>query len=154
MAKHNRLLIGLMIIPFSIQAEVYRSVDEHGNVTYTDNPPANRSKVEKVEIAPGPSAESLNNTLERNQAIRKAMEEAREKRLEKQISKEERLEKAKKDVEEAEKKLEEKEKIGDDDRQFLTGGKSFIKPGYYERVKKAQQEVDEAKKRLQKIRGY
>jgi hypothetical protein len=155
MAKqHYRLLIGLMIIPLSIQAEVFRSVDEHGNVTYTDSPPVDRSKVERVEIAPGPSAESLSNTLERNRAIRKAMEEAREKRLEKQVSKDEKLTKAKEDVEEAEKKLEEMRKIGDDDRQFLTGGKSFIKPEYYERVKQAQQELDEAKKRLKKLRGY
>ncbi|MES9854654.1 MAG: DUF4124 domain-containing protein [Candidatus Thiodiazotropha sp. L084R] len=148
------VLIAMMVAPLALQADVFRTVDEEGNVTYTDSPSANPSKVEKIEIAPGPSEESISNTMERNNAIRKAMEEAREKRLEARTSSQGRLEEAKKAVDEAEKKLSQMEEMGDDDRQTLQGGKSFIKPEYYERVKKAQQELDEAKKRYKSLRGY
>ncbi|MEW8498901.1 MAG: DUF4124 domain-containing protein, partial [Candidatus Thiodiazotropha taylori] len=93
-------------------------------------------------------------TMERNRAIRKAMEEAQEKRLEKSTARKDRVSKAEQEVEEAEKQLAAMEELGDDDRQQLQGGKSYIRPEYFERVKKAQRELDEAKKRLKKIRGY
>jgi peptidoglycan hydrolase CwlO-like protein len=129
-------------------------VDEQGNITYTDSPPADPKRVEKVEIQPGPSEESISDTMERNRAIRKAMEKAQEKRLEKSTERKDRLAKAEEDVEKAKKQLAAMEEMGEDDRQYLQGGKSYIRPEYFERVKKAQRELDEAKKRLKKIRGY
>jgi DNA repair exonuclease SbcCD ATPase subunit len=92
--------------------------------------------------------------MERNRAIRKAMEKAQEKRLEKSTERQDRLAKAEEDVEKAKKQLAAMEELGEDDRQHLQGGKSYIRPEYFERVKKAQRELDEAKKRLKKIRGY
>ncbi|MCG8098845.1 MAG: hypothetical protein B6D71_11190 [gamma proteobacterium symbiont of Stewartia floridana] len=148
------LVTVVLLLPLTLTAEVYRTVDEHGNVTYTDSPPADQNKVERVEIQPGPSAESISDTMERNRAIRKAMEEAQEKRLEKSTARKDRVSKAEQEVEEAEKQLTAMEELGDDDRQQLQGGKSYIRPEYFERVKKAQRELDEAKKRLKKIRGY
>ncbi|MES9939679.1 MAG: DUF4124 domain-containing protein [Candidatus Thiodiazotropha sp. 6PLUC2] len=148
------VLIAMVVVPLTLQAEVFRTVDEEGNITYTDSPSANPSEVEKIEIHPGPSEESISEAMERNKAIRKAMEEAREKRLEAQTSGKERLGEAKKEVEEAEKRLSEMQEIGDDDRQTLQGGKSFIKPDYYERVKKAEKELEEARKRYKSLRGY
>lgn len=155
MVKKIYPLVALvMVLPLSVPAEVYRTIDEQGNVTYTDSPPAEPKTIEKIEIQPGPSQESISDTLERNRAIREAMEEAREKRLEKSTTRKERLAKAEQEVEAAEKKLAAMEEIGDDDRQTLQGGKSYIRPEYFERVKKAQQELDEAKKRFKEIRGY
>ena len=151
---YNPLVIAMLLIPLMLQAEVFRTVDEEGNVTYTDTPSANPSEVEKIEIEPGPSAESISNTMQRNHAIRKAMEEARKKRLEARNESKESLEQAEKEVEDAKKKLSEMEKLSDDDRQYLQGGKSFIKPEYYERVKEARKELEEAKKRYKKLRGY
>ncbi|ODB84303.1 hypothetical protein A3193_15950 [Candidatus Thiodiazotropha endoloripes] len=148
------LVIVVLLLPWTLTAEVYRTVDEDGNVTYTDSPPADPKKVEKIEIQPGPSKESISDTMERNRAIRKAMEEAQEKRLEKSTARKDRVAKAEQEVEEAEKQLAAMEEFGDDDRQQLQGGKSYIRPEYFERVKKAQRELDEAKKRLKKIRGY
>lgn len=148
------LITLVLVLPLTLTAEVYRTVDEQGNVTYTDSPQADPQKIEKVEIQPGPSEESISDTMERNRAIRKAMEEAQEKRLEKSTARKDRLAKAEQEVEEAEKQLAAMEELGEDDRQHLQGGKSYIRPEYFERVKKAQRELDEAKKRLKKLRGY
>ncbi|MBW9257317.1 MAG: DUF4124 domain-containing protein [Candidatus Thiodiazotropha sp. (ex. Lucinisca nassula)] len=148
------LVTVVLLLPLTLTAEVYRTVDEDGNVTYTDTPPADPQNVERVEIQPGPSEESISDTMERNRAIRKAMEEVQEKRLEKSTARKDRVSKAEQEVEEAEKQLSAMEELGDDDRQQLQGGKSYIRPEYFERVKKAQRELDEAKKRLKKIRGY
>jgi hypothetical protein len=40
-------------------AQVYRSVDESGNVTFSDQPPAGAVEVTPVEIDPGPSDEQV-----------------------------------------------------------------------------------------------
>jgi DNA repair exonuclease SbcCD ATPase subunit len=155
MVKKLYLLVTVvLVLPLTLGAEVYRTVDEQGNITYTDSPPADPKQVEKVEIQPGPSEESISDTMERNRAIRKAMEKAQEKRLEKSTERQDRLAKAEEDVEKAKKQLAAMEELGEDDRQHLQGGKSYIRPEYFERVKKAQRELDEAKKRLKKIRGY
>ena len=155
MAKQRYALLAvLMAVPLCIQAEVYRSVDEQGNVTYTDTPAAGDSSSERIEFPPGPSEESIRDTEERNSAIRKAMEEAREERLEKQATREERLDKARMDMDKAEQELTRVKELSDDDRQTLVGGGSYIKPEYYERVKRAEDELEAAKKRFKEIRGY
>ena len=45
-------------------AEVYKSVDEAGNVTYSSEPPEDSVKVDNVEVAPGPSEESVKKAQE------------------------------------------------------------------------------------------
>ncbi|MEW8185800.1 MAG: DUF4124 domain-containing protein, partial [Candidatus Thiodiazotropha endolucinida] len=141
--------------PALLQAgDVYRSVDAEGNVTYTDTPPKTDSKVEKIQIQPGPSEASRLDTEERNAAIRKAMEEARAKRLEKRASREERLSKAREELEDAEADLKRTKELGDDDRQYLTGGRSRIKPEYFDRIKEAEDKVEAARKNFKEIRGY
>ncbi len=149
------LWVGLMLIPFVLSAgEVFRSVDEEGNVTYTDTPPENGAKTQRVEIEEGPSQESIRHTLERNEAIRKAMEEARDKRLEKEASHRERLEKAQQAVDKAEEELKQTSEMNDDDRQTLVGGQSRIRPEYFERVKQAEEALKAAKEHLKDVRGY
>ncbi|MCU7920142.1 MAG: DUF4124 domain-containing protein [Candidatus Thiodiazotropha sp. (ex Epidulcina cf. delphinae)] len=145
----------LAVLPLLVQAgEVYRSVDAEGNVTYTDKPSSADSAVERIELPPGPSAESVRDTVERNSAIRKAMEEAQEKRLEQRASREERMAKARKALDEAEEKLKQTKEIGEDDRQTFVGGKSRIRPEYFERVQKAKDELEAARKRFKETRGY
>ncbi|MES9828605.1 MAG: DUF4124 domain-containing protein [Candidatus Thiodiazotropha sp.] len=142
-------------LPGLLQAgDVYRSVDAEGNVTYTDTPQKTDSKVEKIEIQPGPSEASRLDTEERNAAIRKAMEEARAKRLEKKASREERLSKAREELEDAEADLKRTKEFGDDDRQYLSGGRSRIKPEYFDRIKEAEDKVEAARKNFKEIRGY
>ncbi|MEE9552466.1 MAG: DUF4124 domain-containing protein, partial [Gammaproteobacteria bacterium] len=45
------LLILSFLLPVSIQADVYRSVDEEGNITFTDkpSPDAERIKIDKIQ---------------------------------------------------------------------------------------------------------
>jgi hypothetical protein len=151
------LLLALFIssLPSQLLAgDVYRSVDADGNVYYTDSPPNADTKVEKVEIQPGPSEASRRDTEQRNAAIRKAMEEAQAKRLEKQASRNERLSKARKELEEAEEILKRRKELGEDDRQYLSGGRSRIRPEYFERLKEAEEQVEAARKKYNEARGY
>ncbi len=61
-------------------AQVYRSVDEAGNVTFSDAPPADAVEVTPVEIEPGPSAEALQAAQERAEVARQQLELQREAR--------------------------------------------------------------------------
>lgn len=67
---------------------VYRSVDAHGNVTYSNQPPAaNAVNVEEVSVQPGPSDAAQREARERAQrdeAKANEMREAREHRLQQQ----------------------------------------------------------------------
>ncbi|MEW8506737.1 MAG: DUF4124 domain-containing protein [Candidatus Thiodiazotropha sp.] len=144
----------LTLPSLSSAGDVYRTVDADGNVTYTDSPPNVDASVEKVEIHPGPSEASRLDTERRNAAIRKAMEEAQAERLEKEASRGERLSKARKALDEAEESLKKSKEIGDDDRQFFTGGRSRIRPEYYDRIKQAEDKVEAARKNYKEIRGY
>lgn len=46
------ILLSLTTFSQCLQAGVYRVVDEEGNVTYTDNPPANDPSVETLDLPP------------------------------------------------------------------------------------------------------
>ncbi|MET0049957.1 MAG: DUF4124 domain-containing protein [Candidatus Thiodiazotropha sp.] len=149
------LCVGLMLVPLVLSAgEVFRTVDSEGNVTYTDTPPDNGMKTQRVEIHEGPSQESIRHTQERNDAIRKAMEEARDQRLEKEASRREMLESAQDAVDKAEQNLKETQEMNDDDRENVVGGRSRIRPEYFERVKKAEDELKAARDHLKDVRGY
>jgi multidrug resistance efflux pump len=150
------LLVSIvLILPVHQSAgDVYRSVDADGNVTYSDEPPQTGSSAEKIEIEPGPSEASRLDTEKRNAAIRKAMEEARDKRLEKEASRNTELEEARKALEEAEKELEQAKKIDEGSRQYLSGGRSRLSPAYLERIKAAEAKVEAARKKYKEVRGY
>lgn len=76
------LLAGVLgLAPLAASAQVYRSVDDQGQVTFSDTPPAGAVAVEPVEIAPGPSAAQVQASQERFEAERATLEalaEARE----------------------------------------------------------------------------
>jgi vacuolar-type H+-ATPase subunit I/STV1 len=149
------LALFILVSPVHLLAgDVYRSVDAEGNVTYTDDPPATDSSVEKIEIHPGPSEASRLDTEKRNAAIRKAMEEAREKRLEKEASHNAELAEARKALEQAEKELEQAKEIDEDSRQYLSGGRSRLSPAYLERIKEVEAKVEAARKKYKEVRGY
>jgi hypothetical protein len=137
-----------------LAGDVYRSVDADGNVSYTDTPPETDTKVEKVEIQPGPTEASRRDTEQRNTAIRQAVEEARAKRLEKEAARDERVSKAHKELQDAENDLKRSKAFGEDDRQYLSGGRSRIKPEYFERLKEAEDKVEAARKKYKETRGY
>jgi|GEM_PF-445244 len=51
----RKCLLVLFLLPFSIQADIYRSVDRDGNVTFTDEP---NNKAELIELEELPSYEA------------------------------------------------------------------------------------------------
>jgi len=134
--------------------EIYRSVDAEGNVTFTDSPEAGDRSAEKMEILPGPSPSSIEESKLRQQEIRRAADQAQRKRLDQLQGESEQLSEARKALAEAEARLAEAKVIKDEDRQNVVGGKRRINPAYFERIKAAEAEVKAARKRLREARGY
>ncbi|MCU7842269.1 MAG: DUF4124 domain-containing protein [Candidatus Thiodiazotropha sp. (ex Monitilora ramsayi)] len=149
------LIVGVMAFSSTaVVAEIYRSVDAEGNVTFTDEPPQGEQAVERVILPPGPSPESVRDTEIRNQEIRRAAESADRKRINEKRKRDAKIAQAKKQLQEAETKLEETKVIQDEDRQNLAGGKRRIHPDYFSRVNAAKEEVEKARKALREARGY
>lgn len=48
--KHLLILLFCALLGTSAAAQIYRVVDENGNVTFTDQPPAGEENAEKIEI--------------------------------------------------------------------------------------------------------
>ncbi len=46
------LLLALLALPLAVTAQIYRTVDENGNVVFTDTPPADGTSGEEVELQP------------------------------------------------------------------------------------------------------
>ena len=49
----NRIaLILLLALPLTLAAQIYKTTDEHGNIVYTDTPPASGTSTEKIKLNP------------------------------------------------------------------------------------------------------
>ena len=49
----TRLYLAMLLaVPLAVSAQIYRSVDEQGNVVFSDQPPAAGTEGEKVELPP------------------------------------------------------------------------------------------------------
>lgn len=131
---------------------VYRTVDESGRVTFSDGPATDAVNIEKVEIPPGPSAQSIRETEARTEAIRKEAQRAQAERLKREKSRQASLRDAQKALEDAEANLAEAKIIRNEDRQSYAGGKRGIRPEYFDRVAEAEESVALAKKRLNEVR--
>ena len=154
-------LEGLALLAFAFLAqaayaqEIYRSVDEQGNVTFSDTPPSGAGVVERVVLPPpAASPQGQGPAGERNQQLLDAAAEADRQRTEKRREKQARVESAEKRLQQAEADLADAKEIKDSDRQNLAGGKRRIHPDYFERLKQAEQEVEAARKALRQVRGY
>ena len=64
----------LLAVALPASAQVYRSVDEQGNVIFSDSPPDDAVEVAPVEIRPGPDDTQVRATRERLDAQREALE--------------------------------------------------------------------------------
>ena len=147
------VIVAVSLSTFSLADKIYRTVDESGQVIFTDSPPTDASKVERLELPPGPSARSIRATESRNRAIRQSLEAVENQRVQQTKSRNRRIKQAEKTLAEAESQLTEAKKLKDEDRQKLAGGKRRIRPEYFERVRTAEEAVEAAKKRLKKARS-
>jgi hypothetical protein len=144
--KHRILLLILFATAaFQAAAEsAYRSVDEQGNVTFSDTPVSGAAQEEKVKIdAPAPSAERQQETLQREAELQNAASQAGAASSASQADKKKA---ASQNVRDAEKRLEDASQVREGDRIGTARGGSRLTPEYQERVREAEAEVDKARK--------
>ncbi|MDJ0805204.1 MAG: DUF4124 domain-containing protein [Gammaproteobacteria bacterium] len=147
------LLLSIAVIPLCAMGDqVYRMVDDRGQVIFTDSPPKGARQLEKIELPPGPSAESVRSTESRNRAIRKRLDEVQNARSQENQQQNRRIRQAEKALAEAEERLTFAKQLRDEDRQSLAAGVRRIRPAYFERVKKAEAEVEAARNKLEEAR--
>mgnify|MGYP001546690587 FL=1 len=151
MKNAHLMLICLLAVSGSLTAQqVYRSVDEQGNVSYSGEPPANAQAVETISVDPGPSAdqrrEAEKRASEMEQAAQGAVESASESEARRQMVRE-----AQENLMSAEKALEEAKVVGPGDRKGTASGGSRLTEAYQERVEAAEADVAAARKNLQEV---
>ena len=70
-----RLLYVALLLALPLQAdEVYKSVDEEGNVTYSEEPPADAKEIETLDTGPEPSSEEVGAAQEREKKLEGAVD--------------------------------------------------------------------------------
>jgi len=138
MKRNNSLLIVLAFFSCSIQAGVYKHVDERGNVTYSNVPSSNAKKIDLPPIVVVPSVDS-GDVEERIAKRREAMklEEQREKIQSKITEEEKRLGELKSEY-----------KDGAPDR--LGSERNYQR--YINRVERMREEIDVREKNLETLK--
>lgn len=142
------LFITIAIAAFQVAAETaYRSVDEQGNVTYSDRPVSSATQEEQVGInAPAPSAEMQQEAQQREAELQKAASQPGTSSAPGKTSQNKAARQA---VEDAEARLGEASLVREGDRVGNAGGGSRLRPEYHERVREAEAEVEKARKQLE-----
>lgn len=131
---------------------VYRSVDADGNVTFSTLPPENANDVEKVELAPPPSQERVEDAMQRQQRMLELVDEGLKERNAKKEARATAVSEAEQAVKDAQQALTDAKKIGPEDRLGGTGS-GLLSPEYLQRVKQAEERLAVAKTNLAKARG-
>lgn len=151
----KRLILGccllILVMPmWSMAAEqVYESVDDRGNVTFSDSVPADAVVAEPITVTPAPAPNAdLEPRLSRDNAAARSAEGSQNQR---QRAMEQQRAAAQQRVEAAEANLAEARQIGEGDRQGKVGGGSRLTPAYLQRVQDAEQELQQAQKALQQV---
>lgn len=138
MKRNSFPLIVLVFFSCSIQAGVYKHVDEHGNVTYSNVPSGNAKKIDLPPLVVVPSVDSAD-VEERIAKRRETMklEEQREKIQSKITEEEKRLSEVKSEY-----------KDGNPDR--LGSERNYQR--YLNRVERMREEIDAREKNLNGLR--
>jgi len=146
-----RILTTLLLVATALPAaaEVVRSVDKEGNVTFSDQPVKGSVESSNIKIdAPAPSGKELTKSQQEAQdVIHKANQIPSASQ-----DREQAVTAAEKNLESAMAELEAAKVVGEGDRKGTAGGSSRLTPGYLERVKDAEEEVEKAQKQLNKAR--
>jgi len=80
------LLLSSLASPAQAQ-NIYKSIDEQGNVSYSSIKPAENVNAEMLPPTPEPSAADIEASRQQQEALQKSLAESREKREEKEESK-------------------------------------------------------------------
>ncbi|MBA1446311.1 MAG: DUF4124 domain-containing protein [Chromatiales bacterium] len=144
-------LLLLPVLPLANAETVYRSVDESGQVTYSDTPGKGRSDV--VKMPSGPSPKAKRESQAREKEIRDAANKAGRQR---QLGDQQRavdISEAERNLQAAEARLDDAKILRNEDRQSTAGGRRRIRPEYFERIEQEEAAVEAARKKLQRARN-
>ena len=75
------ILIFCVVASSSYAGEIYKYVDENGNVSYSETPPADSENVQSMETEPDVSEDALTAARERQQKLKAYLDEAQAKRV-------------------------------------------------------------------------
>lgn len=150
--KLSLILLALLTPLFGMAEEVYRTVDERGQVIFTDTLPENRP-VDVIELTPGPSERSVKEAQARHEALRTRLESVQQQKEYKQQIQASKIKEAEKALKTAQDELAVAREIKDGDWQMTTSGKRHLKPEYYDRVSEAELAVDSAREHLMKVKS-
>jgi hypothetical protein len=150
--KLSLILLALSIPWSGVAEQVYRSVNERGQVIFTDTPPADRP-VEVIELAPGPSDRSVREAEARQEALRKHLESMQKEREYEERIRTSKIKEANKTLRAAQDKLIEAREVQDSDWQMTVSGQRHLKQEYFERVEAAEAAVETARNHLKEVQS-
>lgn len=133
--------------------QIYKSVDEKGNVIYSEQPYPGAQEAQPVEIDAGPSKAQQEEAAQRQRSLEQAVQQAGDERTTQQRTARERLEKAEAEFDAAKRSLEQAKQIGPGDRQGTAGGGSRLTDSYRQRVEGAEAELAAARQRLEEAQA-
>lgn len=130
-------------------ADVIRSVDQDGSVTFSDTPvPGNTDSAPITTEAPAPATDTLTDSQREAQAVIDKANRLQQQEAAADQKKAQDAASARQELERANAELEAARAVGEGDRQSLAGGGSKLTPEYLNRVQAAEKQVEEAKKKL------
>ena len=71
------ILMTLLALAANVDAEIYKWVDEEGNVHYSDSEPPPTHEPELIEVMPGPSEDEIKRAKQRLEALMAEQEESK-----------------------------------------------------------------------------
>ena len=151
----SRIILAVMLATSSLPSvsEVLRSVDKHGNVTFSDQPVPGSVEATTVVIdaPPPPQQEVSESEQEAQETIRKANQIGQETESG-SFDRAANIKAAQMNLDSATAHLREAQVVGEGDRQALAGGGSRLTPAYLQRVQDAEQQVMDAQKKLDAVK--
>jgi hypothetical protein len=149
------LLLCLVLPLLAHGQRVYRSVDAEGNVSFSDQPPADGSTATTmdIELPPGPGSAQRERALRRNEELRTAEQRSDQRRRREQAVRDQALQQAQRELDNAKIALQQAKIHRDSDWQGKAGGGRRLRPEYFERVKRAEQMLEAAQQQVNRIRA-
>lgn len=148
---NSKIILAVILAASSLPcvSEVLRSVDKHGNVTFSDAPVPGSVEVTPVIIDDSPPSrqEVSESEQEAQEIINKANQIGQETDAS-SFDRSANIKAAQMDLDSATAHLREVQVVGEGDRQALAGGGSRLRPEYLQRVQDAEQQVMDAQKKL------
>ena len=148
----TRLLLAAMLATASLpcMAEITRSVDSQGNVTFSDEPvPGSvESTPVIIDTSPAPSKQEINESEQQAQEMINRANLNQQERDSRSADRSAGIQAAQMNLDAAAAHLEDVQVVRAEDRQGLAGGGTRLRPEYLQRLQEAEQQVKDAQKQL------